>query len=377
MPVKDRIVSWFIKNVIIPKREIIENPGFIINTFGGKNQLISLREFFLSEHLLELIENKIVEHYGEEGKQTLYSAGKKFGYVYASMSNFPTIKNTENKEFLDFAYFLVRYIETLFATDATHEINLRDKFLTMSVKDYIICRKNGFGYIMTDGGISGIWSYALSDKTIEGKQIECQGRGNRRCTIICAPKEKLKEKTNDFYIETKLFEKKFDSTYKKLNEIRQTTYSKNSLKDLIDSKFFRYQEGILSYKNIRFFACDSHIIYLLEKEIEKLENGEQFLFDICFEYGKFVRETYGGKDYKKFISDYYPALGFGDIIVFDSKNPKIASIFYPWTSYSEKSRYIIFRGIMSGIVSDSIGRRIEFRNFDVSISDYLTLTIKE
>ena len=376
MPVKDRVVTWFIKNVIVPKREIIEHPGFVINTFGGKNQPIYLREFFLSEQLFELIENRIVEHYGEQGKQALYSAGKKFGYLYASVSNFPTVKNITKKEFLDFAYFLVRYIETLFAMDAQHEIDLENKIFNMYVKDYIICRNNGLGYIMTDGGIAGIWSYALSDKTIEGTQLECQGRGNDRCHIICAPEKKLKEKNNEFFTEISLPETKIDDVYKKLNEVRRTTYSNNSLKDLINANFFQYKGGVLSYKKDRFFASDSHLLYILENEIVKLEDGEQFLFDICFEYGKFVREAYGEKNYKKFISDYYPALGFGDINIFDPDNLKVGSLYYPWTIFSEKSRYIIFRGIMSGFISDSIGKRVEFRNFDLKISNYLTLTIR-
>jgi predicted hydrocarbon binding protein/CRISPR/Cas system CSM-associated protein Csm2 small subunit len=376
MPVKDRVVNWFIKNIIIPKREIIDKPGFIVNTFGGKNQPIFLREFFLSEHLLELIENRIVEKYGDEGRHVLYSAGKKFGYIYASMSNFPTIKETKKKEFLDFAYFLVRYIETLFATDVQHEINLEDKVFTMNIKDYIICRNNGLGYIMTDGGTAGIWSYALSDKTIEGMQVKCQGRGNNKCQLICAPEKKLKELNNKFFTEINLQDKKMDNVYKKLNEIRTTTYSTNSLRDLINANFFQYKGGVLSYKKNRFFACDSHLLYILEDEIAKLENGEKILFDVCFEYGKFVRELYSGKNYKKFITDYYPALGFGDINISDSNDIKVASVFYPWTIFSEKSRYIIFRGIMSGFISDSIGERIDFKNFDLKISNYLTLTIR-
>ena len=109
---------------------------------------------------------------------------------------------------------------------------------------------------------------------------------------------------------------------KTLNEIRKTTYSINSLKDLIDAKFFKYHEGVLSYKKIRFFACDAHLLYILEEEISKLENGEQILFDNCFNYGKFVREIYGGKNYQKIITDYYPALEFGDIIVWQAEGPR-------------------------------------------------------
>jgi hypothetical protein len=113
----------------------------------------------------------------------------------------------------------------------------------------------------------------------------------------------------------------------------------------------------------------------LEQEIANLKDGERVLFDICFEYGKLLRETYGGKDYEKFISDFFPALGFGDITVLDPNRPSIAAIYYPWTVFSEKSKYIIFRGVMSGIVSSSLGKKIEFKEFDIDVRDYLTLTI--
>ena len=375
MPVKNGVVSWFIKNVIIPRREIIENPGFIINTLSGKNQTTYLREYFLSEKLFELIENKIVNHFGDQGKQALYSAGKKFGYIYASVSNFPTINDTTKKEFLDFAYFLVRYIETFFGMNAKHEINLEKKIFTMSINDYIICRYNGHGYIMTDGGIAGIWAYAISDNSIEGVQLECQGRGNERCLIICAPIEIIKERTNFYFSELELQKNKIEKTYKNLNEIRNANYSTNSLKDLINANFFQYNKGVLSYKNMRFFTCDSHLLYILENEILKLDNGEKILFNACFDYGKFLRNTYGNKDYKKFLTNYFAALGFGDIIVLDSNNLKITSIFYPWTIFSEKSKFIIFRGIMSGFVSDCLDKRIEFKNFEINIGNYLTLTI--
>jgi hypothetical protein len=55
---------------------------------------------------------------------------------------------------------------------------------------------------------------------------------------------------------------------------------------------------------MRFFACDSHILYLLESELTKLDDGEHILFDACFEYGKMLSENYGRKNYQKFIFAY-------------------------------------------------------------------------
>ena len=375
MQVKDKVVNWWLQNIIIPRSEIIDKPGFIVTTFTEKKRTTYLREFMLSEQLLEFIEKKIIEKFGNQGKQALYSAGKKFGYLYASLSNFPTIYDISKQEFSDFAYLVIRYISGTYAKQANHNLDLDKKTITISFDNYIVCRNNGLGYIMLDGAVSGLWSYEMQDKTIEGAQLKCQGRGDPQCLIICGPLDELKNNTDILFKENDLPELKFDEVYKRINQIRETTYSKNSLKKLIDLGFFKYKEGTISYKTIRFFHCESHILYLLEEEISKLPNGEDFLFDICFEYGKFVKDIYGKNDYKKFILDYYPALGYGDILVRGSKEPEIYSIYYPWTNYSEKSKYIIFRGIMSGIVTDSMNNKIEFKNFKTDLKDYLTLTI--
>ena len=93
MPVKDKVVTWWIQNVIIPRQEIIDKPGFIVTTFTEKKFITYLRDFFLPEKLIEIIESKIVQTYGDLGRQVLYSIGKKFGYIYCSLSNFPNVKN--------------------------------------------------------------------------------------------------------------------------------------------------------------------------------------------------------------------------------------------------------------------------------------------
>jgi hypothetical protein len=377
MPVKDKIVNWFIQNIIIPKREIIDNPGFVITTFTDKNVATYLRDLILPEQLFELIESGIIEEYGKDGSQALYSTGKKFGYLYSSLSTFPTINDCSKKDFLDFAYFLVRYMEVTFARQAEHEIILDEKTFTISFKDYVICRHNGFGHIMSEGGITGIWAYLMQDKYIDGVQLECEGRGDNRCYVLCAPEKKLLEKTDRFFCEKNLQEHKFDDIYRTMNEIRQTKYSHNSLKNLLDIGFFEYDEGFFSFQNLRFFGCESHILYILEQEISKLKDGEQILFNICFEYGKKLQEVYGETDYQKFIMDFFPAIGFGDIVVMNSNNLSITASYYPWTIFSENSKYIIFRGIMSGFVSSALGNKIEFNKVDIDISNCLTLTISK
>lgn len=375
MPLKDSIVSWYIQNIFLPKREIIDKPGFIVTTFTEDKETTYLREIFVSEMLFEEIENKVVQEYGEIGKQVLYSAGKKFGYTYAQISTFPSINMVSEKEFKDFAYFLVRYIEGMFSTKAKHSIDVENKIFEISFGDYIVCRHNGLGYIMGSGGTAGIWSYALQDASIEGIQLKCQGRGDNECKFLCSPQKIMGEKGLDCLCETNMTKLEYGEEYKAINIIRDTTYSHNSLKDLLDSGFFEYEQGMLTFNSIRFFPVESHILYILENEILRLENGEKFLFQVCMGYGRRIAKLYTGDDWVSFLADFFPALGFGDIAVLDFEQPKIASMFYPWTTFSDKSKYIIFRGMISGIISELSGVETVLGSCDSDLGEYFSITM--
>jgi hypothetical protein len=178
-----------------------------------------------------------------------------------------------------------------------------------------------------------------------------------------------------FLAEENLSEIKKDDIYNNLNEIRKTTYAQNSMKDLIDAHFFDYSRGVVSFKQNRFFSCDAHILYIIENEIKNLPDGETLLFDSCFEYGKILQQTYGHTDFKKFIMDFFPALGFGDIFVVNEK--KVIAQFYPWTEFSNDSKYIIFRGILSGFITNATGVKTVFNHVKIDVKEYLTLSISE
>jgi len=109
MAIKDRVASWFIRNIIIPKTEIIDKPGFIVCKTSPEKDT-ALRELFLPETLFADLETQVARAL-PHGKELLYSIGKRFGYSYASMSSFPRIDKVSKRDFLKFSYFLVRYIE--------------------------------------------------------------------------------------------------------------------------------------------------------------------------------------------------------------------------------------------------------------------------
>lgn len=378
MPVKDKVVGWWIQNIIIPRQEIIDRPGFVVTTFTEKKFTTYLRDFFLPEELFEIIEKNIVETYSDKGSQLLYSIGKKFGYIFSSMSNFTTIKNSSAEEMEKFAYNLVRYIEGTYAQKAEHELNIEQKKFSIFFDNYIICRHNGLGHILTEGGISGIWSYVMQDKIIEGIQLQCQGRGSHRCKVICGQIEEISRLSNKFYVENDLIDLKCDVTYKSLNEIRKTNYCKNSLKDLLNAGFFRFKNGILSYKDNRFFHTDTHLLYILDQMIAKMPEGEDKLFQSAFEYGKKLYSSYGGRNYQEFITDFFSALGFGDVFITNYSNTfKISFIYYPWTVLSKDSKYICLRGLISGILSSGTGKNIKLMKSQITVSNYLTVTISE
>jgi hypothetical protein len=172
MVIKDRIVGWYLRNVLLSKSEIIQTPGFICEHMGKQKQIF-LRELAIPEDLLVEIE----KHFD---KKILYEIGKKFGYRYALISDFSKIDSVNKKEFLRNAYFLVRYIETVsYGTNLLHKVEYDKRIFRMKMKNYVICRKSGKGHLFSTGGTGGIWSYVTGDPSVESVQIKCQGRGDK------------------------------------------------------------------------------------------------------------------------------------------------------------------------------------------------------
>ena len=187
MTFKDKIFSWFVKNIIMSKMEEISNSGFIITRVSPLGD-VYLRDLFIPENLLVLVENSCRICSDNKFINLLYLTGKKFVFNYSKLSNFPTSKE---KNFSMFANFFVKYIEGTYAKKITHEIDIKNKFLKLNCDNYIVCSKNGLGYIFSCGSIAGVWSYAFQDLNIEAVQPKCQGRGDKECLVIAAPYETL------------------------------------------------------------------------------------------------------------------------------------------------------------------------------------------
>ncbi|RLI99413.1 MAG: hypothetical protein DRP06_03545 [Candidatus Aenigmatarchaeota archaeon] len=375
--VKDRIVSWFIKNILLPKIEIISQPSFLLISSKG----ILLRDIAFPEHIFVEIEKKIK-------RNILYRIGKCFGYNYALNTHFETIEGISENKFRENTYFLVRYIESIsYGKKLIYTLDYKKKVFKMKMKDYIVCSKNGLGYIIAEGLTAGFYAYATCDNTMEGVQTKCQGRGDKNCELICAPSKVLKEKKIKFLKETDLENLEIDAEYMAINKIRPTQFARYSLKDLIDSGFFEYSKGAIHYKDERHFLCEASLMYILEKELKKLKGGGKVLFDVSFDYGKSLAEeskyelnnhaTSGSAE--SFITNYMSALGWGDVLVIKKSGKyTVISNYFPWTKWAKDIKYLMFRGMISGLLSGFLNKKITLKKFQTDFSGgFLTVIADE
>jgi hypothetical protein len=366
--VPDRIVSWYIKNVLIPKTEIIDKPGFIASQFTDKGKRVYIRELGIPEDVIAYLENAVVEEYGDLGKQKLYSAGKKAGYNYASLSLFPVCRGVTDKQYITFSNEVIKFVETLYASEIKNKMDLSKRRIDFEMKDYIVCRKNGHGYIMTSGGMAGIWAWGMGDTKIEGIQTVCQGLGAEACKVICAPVDILQKYSKNILVEPKIERLKSIMDYNRINRIRNTNYGKLSLQSLIDSGFFAYEHGSITYGTERYFVDEAHLIYYLDVELSKLPKGREIMFRVAFDYAKklveYLKSTSGAG--QQFITDYLAALGWGDVLVKKTGDQhKIIISFFPWTDlYKTGQDFHLFRGLLSGLISGNEGRDIKLKLVD-------------
>lgn len=168
MSLKDSVVSWYLRNILMKKVEDITNPGFIITHASLGVSLVNLREVALPETLISELERRITSACGIDGERRLYSAGKKFGYVYASLSGLPTVDKTSEKDLLEAANLFVGYISGTWATEACHRIDLSTKTFELVMKNFVVCKTNGMGYLMTEGGflVFGLMSSATQQWSV-------------------------------------------------------------------------------------------------------------------------------------------------------------------------------------------------------------------
>ncbi|MEM7827702.1 MAG: hypothetical protein QW561_00025 [Candidatus Aenigmatarchaeota archaeon] len=169
---------------------------------------------------------------------------------------------------------------------------------------------------------------------------------------------------------TKLEKAELTPEYAKLNQIRPTKWARNSLKSLMDAGVFDYRHGQVTYKGERFFLCEASFMYILEKELKKVKNGLKVLWDCSFDFGKRLAKISGKQDPCRFVMDFLPALGFGDVLaVKKGKNYEVYFRLFPWTKWADEIDFMMLRGLLSGIFSGFEDRNIRFALKEKGISE--------
>ncbi len=366
--IKRRIASFFARN-IAKKSFIYDMPGLLYSKFNVENQKIFLRHLFLYEDFLASLEVETRKKFGKDGSKALYTAGKIYGKNFATMTEMPNYKSSMR----DFkASVLIQYLATMYATQIKHKINWDSKKIELEVEDYVICRKSGQGELLSTGGAAGIWVKFCDDEFIEGVQDFCEGRGDDRCKIVCAPN------IGDFSItELPLFE--YTDLYRTVNsfEKKLDTFS---LDKYLDHYYCTYKGGHLLIRDERFVPFDCSLVYMYEHEINKKfgDEGIYLIRDTAFkEYKKLAnillsiynQNKFSISDAFDYINKFLGAFGFGQLREYLGTK-EFYVIKFPF--FELKTKFPTYEGIISGLLSGLTKeeKNIRVKKEDLSSSCY-------
>ncbi|VVB75011.1 Uncharacterised protein [uncultured archaeon] len=357
--VKDTVTSVFIKNFIIPKAQVLDQPGFIIFKMGGKSKVYS-RQIIFPESFLVDLETQLVEKYGDSGREALYLAGKKFGYLFASMGNFFSAKNfQDNKKLVEYVGLLNNFIEGTYAKKMTFEADLNIPKVDFFLDNFISCNKSGLGYFLPTGAAAGLLCYLLERDDIEGVQTDCQGNGSSVCKVVYSIPSYFSEK-NIKFIQKNPFEKVLvGAEYANWNKTQPTKYSQDSFQKLLNSKFFSYSQGIIEKDSKRYFIFEASGPYIIENELSGIKGFTEILLNASVKEGENLFFI-GAKNIKG-LSDLLTAFGWGDVFILKKADKYLVNIdYYPWTLLYERSDFIIIQGILQGALSKIDNRPVSF-----------------
>lgn len=368
MAIKDGVVSWFIQNVVIPRGEIIDQPGFVINKVSGKNGETYLRDIMAPERLFIELEKTVGEKFGKRGEEALYAASKKFSYAYGRLSSFQQYKSVGDRDFSMQVYFIIKYLASLYAGSIDHRLDLTNKAVFMTMRNYVVCSSNGKGIIFSEGAVAGIWAYLMNDENVEAVQTECQGRKDKACQVLAAPAEFLEEQKLAHKTCTKMQALEFTGEYKSINEVRKCMYAQHSLRTLLDSNAATYTGGVLDFNGERLFHCDYNLFSLLESEGAKLKGWNDLLFKAAFEAGETQGAAFKASGCSS-AADFLGAVGFGDVNAVKQKGKyALSANFFPWSPLGEKTSHVLFRGLASGLVSAAENKKVTLRKIETNLT---------
>ena len=256
------------------------------------------------------------------------------------------------------------------------EIDLDNKRISYEFNQHIVCRENGKGYIITEGAQAGVGKYLFCDDTIEAVQLKCQGRNDDKCETLWASRDELKKKNVDYKEGKVLYEIDDFSKEKKFNTIQTARYTNKSTYNMLKSKIFNFDEGLVTYKDQVFFNCTVILYYLMELVLQQDKETKEIIYQLSFDYGREIAKN----ESHDFVPQILAALGWGDTLITQKQNNITVQIFYfPWCSIIEEGiEFLLFRGLLSGMLTSTLNRKINLKKSEKLTRDnYIVMKFSE
>ncbi|MFA5931371.1 MAG: hypothetical protein WC821_03600 [archaeon] len=355
------LTSIFIKNFIIPRAQVLDQPGFVLFKMGGKSKIYSRQVIFPESFLVDL-ELELTKKFGDSAKKALYVAGKKFGVVFATMGNFFTISGySEKQKFVEYIKLLNNFIEGTYAQKMYFEADIEIPKFNFHLDRFVGCNKSGLGFFLPTGAAAGLLCYLLERDDIEGIHEKCQGVGEKECLVTYAPGKFFKD-NNIQFIDSNGYEKvNISPEYSNWNKVQPTKYSKDSFQKLLNSKFFSYNQGVIQKDSQRYFIFETSGIYILETDLKLNPGFLEVLLEVSIKQGVNLWEV-GAKNTQG-LADFLTAFGWGDVLIMKKAGKYLVNIdYYPWTPLVDKSNFTIIQGILQGALSKIDNRIVIFSN---------------
>ena len=362
MTLKDSFVGLYIRRYVIPGALVFNKPGFLDFKISGKTNIYA-RQIFYPEDFFVKFESDFIKAFGDKGKQKLYSIGKKFGYRFAQSGKFENIKDNPGEKIKNWIFITSKFIEGTYASSIENITDVSLKKTDYTLKRFTILEKLGYEYIFATGGTAGMMSWIFQDPTTEVvlhdlKKVD----GFYEGVVTSAPKKYLESNYGNVLSETDLDNLLEDfNDYVRFNQQVQTSCTK-SFQTYLDFDVFEYEQGIVHFKDKRFFLFEVSGTYLLELELKKSKNQKylDILYGAAVETGKQIFSQFGKTP--KDVFDILSALGWGEVLPFLSseKEMKIVVNHFPWTKWYKDIDFLIMRGFLSGAVSELSGKKIVF-----------------
>lgn len=338
--------------------EEMDTPGFITTSVGESSDL---REVFLPERFVIELDNQLEQSEADE-KEVLYRIGKRFGMRYAVASSFPTIGEESEKNFNRFFDFFVKYVESIYAREISHELDTENRELEMEMDSYMACSKDGVGQMLGAGAVAGVMGYMYGDMSLEGVEPCCQGRGDEKCVIEVADVEKLSENPPCTFEPD---EGSPDKIYWQVNKSKPPEKNSTSMENLLDKGQFNFEKGLLRHNESRYLLAMATLPYIIEQEVESVGLDS----DVLFEAGLATGQAIGSEKGEQFAQDFLTALGWGEIRVI-SNGEKVYCRSFPWSDYETGYKHQIFCGLLSGLLWSENRKRYGVKSTSKSSKGY-------